>query len=276
MDLRCDARSNIMILNLCHTSVNGIPFCLQRPQTKFIAIAFSWLAILGVCTTSLASEQDYSQMHQEMLQQINQDTYLTRSATGINKLSEPVITALTEVKRHQFVSETYSDYSYENRPLPIGMGQTISQPFIVALMTELLGLKKTDKVLEIGTGSGYQAAVLAKLAARVYTIEIIPELGRMATERLAELGYANVEVQIGDGYLGWPQEAPFDAIIVTAAAPEIPQPLIDQLKNGGVMVIPVGRQHQVQQLIKLTKDEHGFVTQKNVLAVRFVPLTGDH
>jgi len=234
------------------------------------------LSIGFFATLTNASEQELENMHQQMLDQIKQDTYLTRSATGIDRLSEAVVTALTQVKRHHFVLENYQHYSYDNRPLPIGKGQTISQPFIVALMTELLALEKGHKVLEVGTGSGYQAAILAQLASQVYTIEIIPELGESAEKRLTSLGYHNVEVKVGDGFRGWPEQAPFDAIIVTAAPREIPPPLIEQLKNGGRMVIPVGGQHQIQQLMLLQKDKHGKVTQRSVLAVRFVPLTGDH
>ena len=223
----------------------------------------------------LASEIDYETMHQEMIRQIKKDTRMTSGVTGINTLTDSVLKALIDVRRHEFVLEKYSVYSYDNRPLPIGKGQTISQPFIVALMTELLHLQGSDRVLEVGTGSGYQAAILAKLVSQVYTVEIIPELGNSAAERLNQLGYKNVQVKIGDGYQGWPEEAPFDAIIVTAAALEIPPPLIEQLKPGGVMVIPVGAQHQVQQLMLLTKDANGKVKEHQVLAVSFVPLTGD-
>ena len=183
-----------------------------------------------------------------------------------------VLSALLKVERHRFVPEKYLDSAYSDQPLPIGEGQTISQPYIVALMTELLGLKGNEKVLEIGTGSGYQAAVLAELAKEVYTIEIIEPLASTAKERLAELGYQNVKVKAGDGYLGWPEAAPFDAIIVTAAPDHIPKPLIDQLKEGGRMVVPVGT--YTQDLKKIVK-RSGKVETIDVIPVLFVPMTGE-
>jgi protein-L-isoaspartate(D-aspartate) O-methyltransferase len=164
-------------------------------------------------------------------------------------------------------------FAYSNRPLAIGHGQTISQPFIVALMTQLIDPKPTDRVLEIGTGSGYQAAVLAKLVARVYTIEIVRPLGERAAELLRELGYANVNVRIGDGYLGWPEAAPFDVIVVTAAPDRMPQPLIDQLAPGGRLIAPIGPQGGTQNLLLMRKDLDGSTVTRNVLPVRFVPLT---
>lgn len=183
-----------------------------------------------------------------------------------------VLEALQKVERHRFVPAGSAASAYEDFPVPIGEGQTISQPYIVALMTQLLKPKKTDAVLEIGTGSGYQAAVLAELTREVYTIEIIDTLGKRAEKLLEELGYKNIHCRIGDGYKGWPEKAPFDKIIVTAAPDHVPQPLVDQLKNGGVMVIPVGKFHQ--ELLVITKDERG-VRQENVLPVRFVPMTGE-
>lgn len=214
-------------------------------------------------------------MQQLMLENIQEDTRVTQTATGIAHISKAVVDAMTKVKRHHFVLQQFGEYSYDNRPLPIGSGQTISQPFIVALMTEVLELESHQKVLEVGTGSGYQAAILGELARQVFTIEIIPELGNKATKKLDELGYQNITVRVGDGYKGWPEEAPFDAIIVTAAATEIPPPLIEQLKKGGRMIIPVGGQHQIQQLKLLKKDMNGDVSITNILAVRFVPLTGE-
>ncbi len=183
-----------------------------------------------------------------------------------------VLAAMGEVRRHLFVPPAFRDRAYDDSPLPIGDGQTISQPYIVALMTSLLELKPNDKVLEIGTGSGYQAAVLSHLAAEVYTIEIRPDLAHEAERRLSALGYANVHVRIGDGYGGWPKVAPFDGIVVTAAPPHIPQPLIDQLKVGGRMVVPVGSYFQDLQVI--TKTAHG-LEKRNVIPVRFVPMTGE-
>lgn len=183
-----------------------------------------------------------------------------------------VLKAMHTVPRHLFVPSRFVKEAYEDHPLPIGFGQTISQPFIVAFMTELVNPQAHHRVLEIGTGSGYQAAVLAEIVKRVFTIEIIPELGEKARLRLTELGYKNIFVRLADGYNGWPEEAPFDAILVTAAADHIPPPLIAQLKEGGRMVIPVGNPFLVQNLV-LVEKRQGKVTTRNVLPVRFVPLT---
>jgi protein-L-isoaspartate(D-aspartate) O-methyltransferase len=183
-----------------------------------------------------------------------------------------VLSALLKVERHRFVPEKYLNSAYSDQPLPIGEGQTISQPYIVALMTELLELKGNEKVLEIGTGSGYQAAILAELAKEVYTIEIIEPLASQARERLSALGYPNVKVKAGDGYLGWPEAAPFDAIIVTAAPDHIPKPLIEQLKEGGRMVVPVGT--YTQELKKIVK-RSGKMEAIDVIPVLFVPMTGE-
>ncbi len=180
-----------------------------------------------------------------------------------------VLKAMLEVERHLFVPEKLKDSAYEDCPLPIGRGQTISQPYIVAYMTEALQLKKEDRVLEIGTGSGYQAAVLAEIVSDVYSIEIVEELAKTAQKRLKTLGYRNITVTHGDGYKGWPEHAPYDAIIVTAAPPEIPQELVKQLKIGGRMIVPTGSFSQKLQLI--TKTETG-VKIKNLLPVRFVPM----
>jgi len=183
-----------------------------------------------------------------------------------------VLKAMRSVPRHLFVPSHLTSEAYEDHPLPIGFGQTISQPFIVALMTELVKPQSRHKVLEIGTGSGYQAAVLAEVVQKVLTVEIIPELGIAARQRLKEMGYKNVFVRLADGYNGWPEEAPFDAIIVTAAADHIPPPLIAQLKDGGKMVIPVGNPFLVQNLVLVEKRQDKVTTQ-NILPVRFVPLT---
>ena len=187
-------------------------------------------------------------------------------------VSDPLtLAAMRKVRRHEFVPPWLFALAYEDRPLPIGHEQTISQPYIVAFMTEALGLRGGEKVLEVGTGSGYQAAVLAEIAAQVYTIEIVAPLAERARADLARLGYANVHVRAGDGYLGWPEAAPFDAIIVTAAAPRIPEPLKAQLKDGGRLVIPVGEEYQ--SLVVLTRTGSRFAEQ-TVLPVRFVPMTG--
>lgn len=183
-----------------------------------------------------------------------------------------VLEAMEFVPRHLFIPEEVRFSSYYDQPVPIGFGQTISQPYIVAFMTELLQTDGNDVVLEVGTGSGYQAAILARLVKRVYTIELVEDLGKEAQKRLKTLGYDNAEVMIGDGYKGWPEHAPFDAIIVTAAAEHIPQPLVDQLKPGGRMVIPVGGVYAVQDLVLITKDASSKVVKESIIPVRFVPL----
>lgn len=185
-----------------------------------------------------------------------------------------VLQAMKKVPRHLFVPEQYHGSAYQDRPLPIGMKQTISQPYIVGYMTEAINPKKTDKVLEIGTGSGYQAAVLAEIVQEVYTLEIIPELGLMARERLKLLGYENIHAKVSDGYHGWVEHGPFDAIVVTAAAEEIPEPLLDQLAEDGRMIIPVGPQFEVQYLVLVTK-KNGQIKRKKLFGVRFVPFTRD-
>lgn len=186
--------------------------------------------------------------------------------------SRPVLRAMSRVPRHLFLPEPLRGQAYRDGPLPIGHGQTISQPYIVALMTQHLQIKKGQKVLEIGTGSGYQAAVLAEMGAEVFTIEIIPELARQAEQILSRLEYGNVHVRAGDGYAGWPQEAPFDAIIVTAAPEELPQPLAEQLAEGGRLIIPVGPTYGVQSLLLYRKKE-GKMVKTDLGAVRFVPFT---
>ena len=196
----------------------------------------------------------------------------TREETGFATLSPAVRAALGKVERHRLVPESQAAAAYRNHPLPIGGGQTISQPYIVALSTDLLQLEGGEQVLDVGTGSGYQAAVLAEIASRVLSIELIEPLGNTARKRLEELGYGNVEIRIGDGYTGWPEKAPFDGIVVTAAAPRVPQALVDQLKPGGRMVIPVGGDGDVQWLKLITRRADGGYDEKRVLPVRFVPL----
>ncbi|MCX7894943.1 MAG: protein-L-isoaspartate(D-aspartate) O-methyltransferase [Thermoanaerobaculum sp.] len=228
-----------------------------------------WLAlsgILGSCGGNGQRPQDdarWAAIRAAMVQ--NQI-----AARGVR--DERVLSALRQVPRHLFVPEEFQAQAYEDHPLPIGEGQTISQPYIVGLMTELLQVKAGDKVLEVGTGSGYQAAVLAAMGCQVFTIEIRPALAAQATERLKRLGYFNVQVRVGDGYRGWPEEAPFAGIIVTAAPERIPQPLLQQLAVGGRLVIPVGSFYQ--QLKVVTKQPDGF-TEQDVIPVRFVPMAGE-
>lgn len=218
------------------------------------------LVTLAVCCT-LAAQDAYQRERNRMVA----DQIEARGVRGA-----AVLEAMRSVPRHLFVPPALAKSAYEDHPLPIGHEQTISQPYIVAFMTQLLDVKRDSVVLEIGTGSGYQAAVLSLLARTVYTIELIPELARSAVQRLRELGYSNVVVRTGDGYAGWPEKAPFDRIILTAAPPEIPQALIDQLKRGGKLVAPVGRFSQT--LVLLTKHADGTVERKSVLPVAFVPM----
>ncbi|MES9830614.1 MAG: protein-L-isoaspartate(D-aspartate) O-methyltransferase [Candidatus Thiodiazotropha sp. LLP2] len=207
-----------------------------------------------------------------MVSAIEQDVRLTSDHLKKKQLDQRVLQALEIVPRHLFVPESQRHSAYENRPLPIGYGQTISQPYIVAIMTDLIAPKPQHKALEIGTGSGYQAAVLSRLVNRVLSMEIVEPLGNLARERLQQLGYHNIEIAIEDGYHGWESEAPFDIIIVTAAASHIPPPLLKQLKPGGRMIIPVGSRFMTQQLLLVTKDQKEEVTVRQVLPVRFVPL----
>jgi protein-L-isoaspartate(D-aspartate) O-methyltransferase len=196
----------------------------------------------------------------------------TRAETGLPRMSPAVRAAMGKVERHRLVPPEEAARAYRNHPLPIGAGQTISQPYVVALSTDLLEIDSSSSVLDIGTGSGYQAAVLAEIAARVYSVELIESLGRQAAQRLEDMGYRNIEVKIGDGYQGWPEKAPFDAIVVTAAAPKLPPALVEQLKPGGRMVIPVGADGGMQTLKLIVKRPDGTLAQRDVLAVRFVPL----
>jgi len=219
------------------------------------------VASMGFAGT--ASADEYSSARERMVK---------TQITARDIRDSRVIDALAAVPRHEFVPANLRALAYEDGPLPIGHEQTISQPYIVALSTDLLDLERRHRVLEIGTGSGYQAAVLAELVAHVSTIEIVPALGDEARARLAQLGYVNVDVRIGDGYAGWPERAPFDRILVTAAAPSIPDALVQQLARGGRMVIPVGNAHLGQRLMLVEKTASGAVTTKNVLAVRFVPM----
>lgn len=222
------------------------------------------------------SAEDYAAARQQLVKIIEADVKSTSSYLGTHELAPEVLESIGQVPRHEFVPEDEKPYAYENRPLPIGSGQTISQPYIVAIMTDLLNISSNSKVLELGTGSGYQAAILSGLVDKVYSIEIIETLGEKAKKRLKGLGYDNVTVRIGDGYYGWEEHGPFDAIIVTAAGSHIPPPLIKQLKPGGRMVIPVGSRFMTQQLLLVLKDKDEKITTRQILPVRFVPLTGSH
>jgi protein-L-isoaspartate(D-aspartate) O-methyltransferase len=238
----------------------------------------AWLAGLGLSEAKVvtaAAQDPYALRHQEMLEDIVRLVRETQGETGRAVLNDRVMAALAKVPRHRFVPADEERRAYLNRPLPIGGGQTISQPFIVALMTDFMNLKPADKVLEIGTGSGYQAAVLAELAHTVYTIEIVESLAREAAARFEAMGYRNIVAKAGDGYQGWPEHAPFDAIMVTAAAEDIPQPLLDQLTPGGRLVIPIGSQGGGQTLVAVDKLSDGKIEKRDILAVRFVPLTRD-
>lgn len=239
-------------------------------------------ALIGLCLpatffgTLAQAEDKYAVSRLTMVRAIEADVRATSLELDKEALDPGVLTAMKNVPRHEFVPAYLRRAAYANRPLPIGHGQTISQPYIVAIMTDLLKVEATDRVLEVGTGSGYQAAILAELADKIFTIEIIKPLGNQARARLKRLGYHNAQVMIGDGYYGWQQHAPFDAIIVTAAASHVPPPLIRQLKPGGRMMIPVGTRFLVQQLLLVQKDARGKITTRQVLPVRFVPLTGEH
>lgn len=212
---------------------------------------------------------------ERLLDEIESEYKFTRYMTGKNTLDPKVKAALFAIPRDKFVPKSYIDSAFYNGPLPIGHGQTISQPYIVAIMTDLLELETDDVVLEIGTGSGYQAAILSQLCKQVYTIEYIPALADMAKARFKKLGYNNVECKAGNGYDGWPEHAPYDGIIVTAAASHIPKPLIEQLKPGGRMVIPIGRPYLHQELILVEKNKDGELNIKDILGVSFVPFQGE-
>jgi len=239
-------------------------------QPVFYGLILFWV------TAPVLSADEYAMARQKMLQIIAQDVKDTSHYLNRDELDPRILTALGKVPRHEFVPKEKLADAYLNRPLPIGHGQTISQPYIVAIMTDLLDLTPQSRVLELGTGSGYQAAILAELVAEVFSIEIIEALGQEAKARLQRLGYKNVQVRIGDGYYGWPEQAPFDAIIVTAAGSHIPPPLLQQLKPGGKMIIPVGSRFMTQQLLLISKHSDGHISNQQMLPVRFVPLTGVH
>ena len=251
-----------------------------RTRLKIMAIEKKPRPVLGALGLLAAlagggadAQEPYARERAALLKEIAAMARETGAETGRPAFSERVMAAMAKVPRHAFVPAAYGALAYANQPLPIGQGQTISQPYIVALMTELLDTKPGDMVLEVGTGSGYQAAVLAELVAQVYSIEIVESLGKKAETLLGQLGYRNITVRIGDGYNGWPERAPFDAVIVTAAAPGVPPALLAQLKPGGRMVIPVGAPYEAQFLQVMEKRPDGSIATRMNLPVRFVPLT---
>jgi protein-L-isoaspartate(D-aspartate) O-methyltransferase len=239
----------------------------------FIGGAALLVATLGA---AIAGEPDWPARRSDLVAEVEADVRRTARYLGRSRLDDRVLEAIGRVPRHELVPDEQQRHAYENRPLPIGYGQTISQPYIVAIMTDLIEPEAGDVVLEVGTGSGYQAAVLAEVAGTVCSLEIIAQLAERARSDLDRLGYQSVRSRMGDGYYGWPECGPFDGIVVTAGASHVPPPLIEQLKPGGKLVIPVGSRFLTQQLLLVEKDDQGGVTTRQVLPVRFVPLTGGH
>lgn len=243
-----------------------------RPKARGAPRRGCVLGGLLLCALLPGVQAEPSPALEALLAEVEADIAALAPETGVERLSEAVRAAFLRVPREAFVPPGQRPHAYENRPLPIGHGQTISQPFIVALMSELAELGPGERVLEVGTGSGYQAALLAELGAEVYSIEILEPLGRRAETTLRELGYRDIRLRIGDGYAGWPEAAPFDAIVVTAGPDHLPAPLVDQLAPGGVMVIPLKLGFQDEQLTVLRRDAEGRVSERRILPVRFVPL----
>ena len=243
-----------------------------------MAAVFSVLrfSILLLLSQAVLAVEDYAAQREELIEIIKEDVQRTSHHLKKEALDPQVLEAMATVPRHEFVPSNVRNQAYRNRPLPIGHGQTISQPYIVAIMTDLINIEPGDKVLEIGTGSGYQAAILAQITDEVYTIEIIEPLGKRAKETFDRVGYETITSKIDDGYYGWEKHAPFDAIVVTAAASHVPPPLIQQLKPGGSMIIPVGGNFLTQQLVLVLKNEDGQVVTRQIMPVAFVPLTGGH
>jgi len=238
-----------------------------------ILIIFS---LFFLVPTHASDETKYQKRRARLVKEIQASVRDTESYIGKSSLNPLVMKVMGNLPRHDFVPASQKPFAYFNRPLPIGHGQTISQPYIVALMTDLLDVGPNDKVFELGTGSGYQAAMLSELVKEVYTVEIVPELGRSAKKRFQQLGYHNIKSKVGDGYYGWKENAPYDAIIVTAASNQIPPPLLEQLKPGGNMVIPVGAPFTIQQLVLVKKDKQGKIHTQQMLPVRFVPIRRNH
>jgi len=258
----------------------GVRRCVNASAfrtTTILVLVILMLAIVTGCPRAAdVVEPNDEAKRAQMIRTIEAEVRDISSAIGRDHIDPRVLRVMGAVPRHEFVPEDLRPNSYADSPLPIGYGQTISQPLIVALMTDVLNVDQSSVVLEVGTGSGYQAAVVAELARQVYTIEIIPDLARNAADRLRRLGYTNVTVRVGDGYFGWPEAAPFDGIIVAAAAGHVPQPLLQQLKPDGRMVIPIGPPFGLQHLTVVQRGADGRVTTHQLFPVQFVPLTGQH
>jgi protein-L-isoaspartate(D-aspartate) O-methyltransferase len=259
----------------------GFPLIIRRNLAVFMLALLAGstvntVAADGNTAVEAVTPQHYDTARRVLVEKIRQHVRRTSEYLGKAELDPQVMTAMASVPRHEFVPEYLRGRAYEDRPLPIGHEQTISQPYIVAIMTDLLGLEPGCNVLDIGTGSGYQAAVLAEICESVFSIEIVEPLGVGARQRLRRLGYDNIEVRIGDGFFGWPEQAPFDAIIVAAAAGSVPEPLVDQLKVGGRMILPLSSGGGSQDLVLIEKSGDGAVSSRDILPVLFVPLTGEH
>lgn len=252
-------------------------YCYALSPSPLVARFFLGLMML-VSPPLVLSQTDalFEKARIKLINEIKANVEETSIYLDKEALDPQVMKAMSTVPRHKFVPLLQRPFAYLNRPLPIGHGQTISQPYIVAIMTDLIKPKPKHRVLEIGTGSGYQAAILSQVVKEVYTIEIVKPLGEDAIERFKGLSYKNIQARIGDGYYGWKEAAPFDGIVVTAAASHVPPPLVQQLKPGGRMIIPVGSMFMVQHLVIVEKDLQGKITTRQILPVRFVPLTGGH
>ena len=248
----------------------------MKPLGTAVGSLCTALLVVFGAASSASAPDSYMAARNALLAEIERDVRDTAQYLNKRALDERVMGALAKVPRHEFVPADERESAYENRPLPIGHGQTISQPYIVAIMSDLVEPKDGCRALEVGTGSGYQAAILSELCEQVFTLEIIDALGTQARARLKQLGFANVEVRIGDGYYGWAEHAPFDVIVVTAVASHVPPPLLKQLKPGGSMILPVGTRFTTQQLVLIRKAADGHITTRQILPVAFVPLTGGH
>lgn len=285
-DLPCDQpddqRNHNRTLISMPTRFSQFRYALRTLLLTSIAAGFVFVwpqtadRISAAQRTDESDERQYTEARQALVRTIENHVRETSGYLGTTALSPLVIEAIRQVPRHEFVPDWLRSKAYEDRPLPIGHDQTISQPYIVAIMTDLLALPAGCKVLDIGTGSGYQAAILAEICDSVYTIEIVEALGLEARARLERLGYENIKVRIGDGFNGWPEQQPFDAIIVAAVTAEPPGPLLQQLKPGGRMMIPLHSGIRGQQLVLVEKHSDEKITSREILPVRFVPLTGDH